>query len=69
MADTPELELDIARIVVRLEQIDRLPANSGLRELLWRRVLLSDVPRLRRYLSPATEALLREGAPEESATG
>lgn len=47
----PEIELDIASVILRIEQVEaETPPDS----FIWHRILTCDVPRLRGYLSPET---------------
>jgi hypothetical protein len=56
----PDLQLDVSGVVLRIEQIAGLSADSPLRELLIMRLANSDAPRLRRHLTPETLAMMAE---------
>lgn len=62
--DVDALELDVATVVVRLEQIAarraRFGDEDGLAALVWDRVVTCDLPRLREHLSPRVLKLMAD---------
>lgn len=55
-----QLQLDLATVILRIDQVHSLPIGDPLRELLIDRLGTCDSPRLRRYLTETTIAVMAE---------